>query len=49
MTVGIDIENLTVRFDEVTALDGIVGDGRRAKVLHGSGAPPDGDSQARRV
>ena len=35
--------------DEVAALDGVVGDRRRAKVLHGRGVPPDGDSEARRV
>ena len=29
--------------DEVAALDGVVGDRRRAKVLHGRGVPPDGD------
>ena len=38
--------------DEVAALDGVVGDRRRAKVLHGRGVPPDGDIggvEARRV
>ena len=35
--------------DEVAALDGVVGDRRRAKVLHGRGVPPDGDSEAGRV
>ena len=38
--------------DEVAALDGVVGDRRRAKVLHGLGVPPDGDAggrEARRV
>ena len=30
--------------DEVAALDGVVGDRRRAKVLHGLGVPPDGDA-----
>ena len=35
--------------DQVTALDGVVGDRRRAKVLHGQGVPPDGDYEARRV
>jgi hypothetical protein len=35
--------------DQVTALDGVVGDRRRAKVLHGQGVPPDGDCEARRV
>ena len=35
--------------DEVTALDGVVDDRRRAKVLHGQGAPPDGEFEARRV
>ena len=37
--------------DEVAALDGVVGDRRRAKVLHGLGVPPDGDvaREARRV
>ena len=29
--------------DQVSALDGVVGDRRRAKVLHGRGCPPDGD------
>ena len=36
--------------DEVAALDGVVGDRRRAKVpLHGQGVPPDGDSEVGRV
>ena len=33
----------TLDEDEVAALDGVVGDRRRAKVLHGRGVPPDGD------
>ena len=35
--------------DEVAALDGVIGDRRRAKVLHGRWIPPDGDSEAGRV
>ena len=36
--------------DEVAALDGVVGDRRRAKVpLHGQGVPPDGNSEVGRV
>ena len=36
--------------DEVAALDGVVGDRRRAKVpLHGQGVPPDGDFEVGRV
>jgi len=35
--------------DEVTALDRVVDGSRRAKVLHGQGAPPDGEFEARRV
>ena len=35
--------------DEVAALDGVVDDRRRAKVLHGRGVPPDGDCEAGRV
>ena len=31
--------------DQVPALDGVVGDRRRAKVLHGRGSPPDGEWQ----
>jgi hypothetical protein len=35
----------TLDEDEIAALDGVVGDRRRAKVLlHGRGVPPDGDS-----
>ena len=35
----------TFQQDQVPALDGIVGDRRRAKVLHGRGRPPDGEWQ----
>jgi len=38
-----------IQQDHVSALNGIVGDRRRANVLHGRGCPPDGEWQAARV